>query len=217
MDKILTIEKGNQPKLLIHCGTHGDEYEVIDLVTEAVRRCEPKLPDFIYVPQVSPSAVKNKTRKNANGFDLNRIFSADSPDQEVQANIKIMENHHFDLFLSFHEDPERDEYYIYDASFNDQPTQSVLYHNHWLKKNKFKLLTGFDDPKDPDLGYEFINGYRKFKHRPGQPDNGMVATWAMNRKIIDQELMPEIPGKISLESKKIIVDSFFDQVLLNYF
>ena len=31
------FESGQKPKLLIHTGTHGDEYEVINIVTECLK------------------------------------------------------------------------------------------------------------------------------------------------------------------------------------
>src|SRR3989344_8617189 len=84
--------KGSHPKLLIHSGTHGDEYEVIDLVEKYIRRYEAKLPDFIFVPKVSPSAVAAKTRKNSQNADINRTFSTNSIDPEVRENIKILKD-----------------------------------------------------------------------------------------------------------------------------
>ena len=42
--------KGKNPKLLIHSGTHGDEFEVIDIVKKCVLKYEDKLPDFVFVP-----------------------------------------------------------------------------------------------------------------------------------------------------------------------
>ena len=106
-------QTGENPRLLIHTGTHGDEYEVIDLVMEAVKKYEDYLPSFVFVPVVSPSAVAKRTRNNGRGIDMNREFYSDSDDKEVVANIEILENKEFDLFVSFHEDPGSSFCYIH--------------------------------------------------------------------------------------------------------
>lgn len=205
---------GKNPEILLHSGTHGDEYEVIEIVQSAVHRYQKLLPDFVFVPIVSPSAVKLGTRLNKNGRDINRIFFSDSTEVEVQENIKALSDFKFDLMVSFHEDPELDSYYIYDEGFDKNETRQVLSHNRLLKKNGIKLLNGFDDLTDPRLGHEFINGYRKFSFSKDQKSSGMATVWALSEKRAKTTLVPEIPGKASLETKKYIVDTFFQEVLI---
>jgi hypothetical protein len=209
-------QNGDNPKLLIHAGTHGDEYEVIDIVTETIDKYLDILPPFIYVPKVSPSAVNAKTRLNKNGNDLNRVFYSDITDEEVQENIEVMQKGLFDLFVSFHEDPELDSYYIYDTNFDDQPTKLIIDHNTWLKSQGIPLLNGLDDPTDSELGYEFIDGYKKFKHEE-TTDNGMILVWGLNHKVIQHSILPEIPGKMELGKKRTLVDSIFQKVIIPYF
>lgn len=209
------IESRKNPRLLLHAGTHGDEYEVIDIVSDFIKSHEKELPPFIYVPQVSPSAVAAKTRVNKNGKDLNRIFYENSQDDEVQNNIAVMKKGPFNLLVSFHEDPEFREYYIYDVGVDTKPTQSVIDHNAFLKKQGVVLLNGLDDPKDPELGFEFVEGYHKFEHTDA--DNGMILVWAFNHGFIKHCLLPEIPGKMNLDEKRKIVNSFFEQVIIKYF
>lgn len=208
---------GKFPKLLIHTGTHGDEYEVIDIVKKYLEVHESDLPSFIYVPQVSPSAVKAKTRFNARENDLNRVFYTDSNDPEVLFNIDVIKKGPFDLFVSFHEDLEYDHYYIYDTSFNSSPTQIVIQHNQQLKLQQIALLNGIDDLTDPSLGYEFVDGYRKFTAINGAPDNGSITIWGLNHGHIKHVLLPEIPRKVKLDVKKMLVESFFKQVVVKYF
>ncbi len=205
---------GRNPKLLIHTGTHGDEWEVINLVKETLEKYESRLPAFTFFPEISPSAVKARTRVNSMGKDINRVFFSNSPDPEVIENIKHLEDRHFDLTVTFHEDPEVFEYYIYDTNKSGKDNESVLKHNRKLKKFGIKLLDGIDDPDDPDLGYEFKNGYKKFVYKEGEPDNGMLTVWALNRGITDECLIPEIPGKLDIDQKRFVVESFFEEVLL---
>lgn len=205
--------KGDNPTLLIHCGTHGDEFESIDIVKKCVEKYENKLPDFIFVPVVSPSAVKNKTRLNENGFDLNRIFFSDSKEPEVVENIKVLNGYKFDLFVSFHEDPMSDEYYIYDSGYKTEESEAIKAHNQKLKKLGVNLLNGIDDTEDIDLGYEFKDGYKKFIETKEDLNNGMITVWSMLEKDIQTCLTPETPGLLDFKKKELIVDTFFKDVL----
>lgn len=206
--------KGENPKLLIHSGTHGDEFEVIDVVKKCVEKYEDKLPDFVFVPYVSPSAVSSKTRVNNNGSDLNRIFFSDSKDIEVQENIKVIKDYKFDLFVSFHEDPELPFYYIYDEGTNPNETANVVKHSQKMQSLGVNLLNGIDDPEDPTLGTEFVNGYKKFVVSKEFENNGMITSWAIINDIVGDTLVTEIPGKADLKIKELIVDTFFSDILL---
>lgn len=202
------------PKLLIHSGTHGDESEVTDFVMESVIKYEKLLPPFIFVPMVSPSAVEMGTRENENGTDMNRGFFSDSKDSEVQTNIEVIKGKKFELFVSFHEDPLERNYYLYDVGYRKTASRLVLKHNQWLKEMGIRLLNGVDDPTDPKLGYEFKGGYKKFVHPQKYHDDGTISAWVLNRRIAEDYLLPEIPGKLDRETKKLIVDSFFAEVIV---
>ncbi len=206
--------KGNNPKLLIHSGTHGDEYEVIDVVKKCIERYEEKLSDFVFVPYVSPSAVSSKTRMNNNGSDLNRIFFSDSDDIEVQENIKAIKDYRFDLFVSFHEDQKLPFYYVYDEGTNPDETARVIKHNQKMQSLGVNLLNGIDDPEDPTLGTEFTNGYKKFVVSKEFENNGMITSWAIINDMVGDTLVTEIPGKSDLKTKELIVDTFFSDILL---
>lgn len=204
---------GDDPKLLIHTGTHGDEWEVIGLVESYLRNNEKRLPDFLYVPEVSPSAVAKGTRNNWANRDMNRSFYAHLDDPEVLANIKILKNRKFDLMISFHEDHEfENEYYVYDVGRDGKENKLVLSHNQLLKERGICLMNRVDSPDDPDLGYLFVDGYKKFEHKDNL-DHG-IAGWILDTKIAEEYLMPEIPMKAKIETKKMIVDTFFEEVVL---
>lgn len=206
---------GENPRLLVQTGTHGDEHEVIEIVKKAIEKYENELPDFVFVPEVSPSAVAKKDRKNWAKRDMNRSFYADSDDPEVQANIEVLKSHHFDLFVSFHEDHEFDnEYYIYDVGRDKQENLLVLKHNQILKDKGILLLNRVDAPEDPELGHVFVDGYKKFVHKQDL-DHG-IAGWIMDMRIAEEYLMPEIPMKAGRETKEMVVDTFFNEIIVKY-
>ena len=208
---------GDSPKLLIHSGTHGDESEVTEYVTMALQKYSKELPDFIFVPEVSPLAVKRGTRNNYLNHDMNRKFFSDSNDPEVRANIEVMMGNKFDLFISFHEDPSGPDYYLYDVAYRKATNERVLIHNQLLKRHGVGLLNGVDDPEDESLGYVFSEGYHKLDFQQSSLDDGTISAWVLNRHIADEYLLPEIPGKADLKTKRFIVESFFTEVVLKLF
>lgn len=211
------FKSGEDPKLLIHSGTHGDEAEVTEFVMEALLKYENLLPSFIFVPEVTPSGVARNTRRNASGRDMNREFFSNSPDPEVQANIEVLTGHKFEIFVSFHEDSELMAYYLYDVGPGEKQNELVLKHNQEMKKRGVELLTGIDDLEDTSLGFEFVEGYNKMSFPEGEPDDGTISAWVLNRGMAKDYLLPEIPGRASLEIKRYIVDSFFSKVILKSF
>lgn len=217
-DKLSGFEwyvSGSDPKLLFHSGTHGDEFDVVDCVKNSLLRYIDKLPSFIFVPYVSPSAIKNKTRNNKNGLDLNRSFFRSSDDLEIKENINILEGCNFNLFVSFHEDPMSDQYYIYDESGDDELSSKIVKHNGFIEQKGISLLNGFDDPDDPHLGHKFVEGYAKFDHSQNNKADGTVTMWLYSEKRVKSILVPEIPGKINLGKKAMLVDSIFKNIILN--
>lgn len=208
--------KGHHPRLLLHAGTHGDEHEVIDIVTANITKYEDLLPDFIYVPHVSPSAVSQKTRHNHKGLDTNRIFHDATEEDEIHWNQAIMIMGHYDLAVSFHEDPQYKTYYIYDEGEDEGRADLILAHNEHLASTGIELLNGLDDATDPALGSYFANGYKKFHFNQGKY-SGDVLNWGMNKGLIKHSLIPETPGLCTLAEKKLIIDSFFEMVILKYF
>ena len=205
---------GEKPRLLVHTGTHGDEWESIDLVKKATERVGSGLPSFVYFPEVSPSAVAARTRVNSFGHDINRIFSTDSDDPEVVENIRPLIGKRLALLVSFHEDVGVDYYYVYDTGLSEGENLKVLKHNKKLAEAGIKLFSGTDDPADPNLGYIFKDGYRKFVHKKGDPHNGFIVEWLLNNGVVTECLNPEIPGNLDTKTKKFIIESFFEDVLI---
>jgi predicted deacylase len=109
------FQKGELPQWLIIAGQHGDESGVIHSLRTYLEVAGDRLPDFLCMPVISPSALQAGTRLNAYGHDTNRVFTRHSSDPEVQAAIQIIHGQHFALVLSFHEDPDQEAFYLYDS------------------------------------------------------------------------------------------------------
>ncbi len=206
---------GDSPTLLIHSGTHGDESGVIESVRRAVEKYAARLPDFVYVPIVSPSAVARGTRENGDGIDINRSFLENSPLAEVEANFSIVDDRKFDLLVTFHEDLYWETtFYLYDVNCGLGETEAWRRFKAELRLMGADLLTGVDDPDDPTLNLAFVDGYHYFSApKNGYPGGGFDA-WAFRNKVIKGFLNPEIPGKLSQEKKNKVVDLFFRRFLL---
>jgi hypothetical protein len=208
---------GDKPKILIHCGTHGDEGDVTQYVVKALKKYEKALPPFLFIPEVSPTAIDSCLRNNAFGNDMNRKFFSDSLDQEVKINIEVIKDKKFDLFLSFHEDPHGPDYYLYDVGYRKTENEIAKKHNQLLKSRGIGLLNGVDDSEDEDLGFVFEEGYNKMVFQQSDKDDGTISAWVLNRHIAEEYLLPEIPGKAGSETKEFIVDSFLSEVVLKMF
>ncbi len=146
---------------------------------------------------------------------MNRSFYSHLDDPEVKANIEALKDHHFDLFVSFHEDHEFDnEYYVYDVGSGKQENKLVISHNQILKERGIVLMNRIDAPEDPDLGFLFVDGYKKFEYK-NDSDHG-IAGWILDTKIAEEYLMPEIPMKADIKTKEMIVETFFEEIILKY-
>ncbi len=213
------FQKGANPKLLIVSGTHGDEYEIVPLVEAAVFKYRDQLPDFLYVPQVSPSALALRTRKNKDEIDVNRGFVIPPVSLEVKKLMELWEKYNFEIFLTFHEDPQFLDFYLYDGEtaenyakyrLDDKEPFRLLQQD--LLAAGINLYTGVDDPEDPKLGYQVTNGYAHW----GMIVNDHSADYWL---LIDtgrakQVINPEIPGKLSLGLKEKIIEVIFERLIV---
>jgi hypothetical protein len=185
--------KGSSPKLVIHSGTHGDEYSVIAPLKETVLALEESLPSFIYIPAVSPTAVAAKSRKNAYGNDINRGFGR-LDDSEVRANKEIAALAHGAVVISFHQDLERDEFYMYDSGVMDESLLQST--RNELQLVNVPLFDGIDDPDDVALSYYIKNGYVDTVGCPAE-EGQFIEDWAIYKGYYSRFLTIEIPRSSS--------------------
>jgi hypothetical protein len=204
-------QKGNNPELLIHSGTHGDEFSVIEPLTEYIFTNQKNLPDFIFVPEVSPSAVANKTRVNGNGLDLNRSFFDQSEEAEIKANLELINAFSFKKIMSFHEDTEYKEFYLYDShKINDKAWQNFV---NKLKVIGLDVLNGLDDPDDPVLGTNFENGYFSTADLDFSNSNsGTLSEYLAKNKSKTRYFTIEVPTQSELKQKKALIELIFSEL-----
>lgn len=205
----------DRPGLLILSGKHGDEYGVIGCVKEVIAENIERCPSFLFIPEVSPSAVRQRTRTNEEGKDINRMFCNSTKSAEVGLIFKILEDRQFSTCLSFHEDSESPQFYLYDIfGPNLEGTDILKKLRKEVKSLGLGLLNGVDDSDDPMLGNFFKDGYKYFPpQKPYTNIDGTFSSWAFSKGIVERYLNPEIPGKIPLGLKKKAVEAVFDNLI----
>lgn len=183
--------KGVAPRLIIHSGTHGDESRVIAPLEKVVGAMYSDLPNFLYVPRVSPSAVVLGTRQNKFGNDLNRVFSLPTDDPEVVANKQILALATHSVAVSFHEDLEHNQFYMYDSGTIEPGL--LNWYQTALKKLQVPLYTGVDDPHDVHLAKSFVDGYLGEVYS-ARPIGTFVDDWILYHSHASRVLTIEMPG-----------------------
>lgn len=146
--------------------------------------------------------------------------------------------------FSLHEDPENykdgsqyepDSYqgfYFYDVHyfFNDDVDKDLVFRLKEelidaLKKEGFHIKDGIDDPNDPDLGFSAENGYinqpiinkdDQMDKVDGTYETAMVALGLKNILKIERAFCFEIPGKISLDRKTLLLNILQEKFILPF-
>ncbi len=207
--------KGVKPvSLQVDTGMHGDEQGIIPSVRDVLNSNLPQLETLLYIPEVSPSAVKLGTRTNAQGNDINRSFIEGTADQEAQLAMDIIRSLEPAVCVSFHEDPER--LYIYDAgglSLEGSGHLAIL--RDEVQTLGVPLLSGVDDGSDPALGMDFSKGYRHFPLETQTQDKGFFGSWALSQGLTKRTMTVEIPANLAPGLKDKVVDSVFRNLVIN--
>jgi len=202
--------QGSTPKVFFRSGTHGDENGVIDSVWDAIHKHLDRLPDFLFIPEVSPSAVLSGTRANEHNLDMNRGFVEDSQEPEVIANMSIVKDFQFDLSFDFHEDISG--FYFYDSEQMDD--QGLARVRTGVNKLGVGLYSGIDDPDDPALVFKVEGGYTPKWIEKYDPNAGFYDSWTMKNDLVRRSITVEIPKELSVVGKKRLVNLLFDELVL---
>ena len=205
---ITYILRGKHPSLMIWSGTHGDETEVTECVTSYIESHQQDLPDYLYIPEVSPSAVKRKTRRNKHDRDLNRHFHDNTIDEEAKAVMEIVRPYSVPLGITFHEDPDRrTSFYMYDSDVMSE--EELKRYRSIMLDTGAKLYTGIDDEADENLRLHVEEGYITTTVDPHEKEMGYSMNWLVEHKVADRIFIPEVPGKADMKLKHEIVDGVF--------
>jgi hypothetical protein len=205
---VVYYASSDQPQLLLLSGLHGDESGVIDCLWNFVNKNERRLPDYLYVPEVSATAVALGSRKNAYGHDLNRCFGVEITDREAVILKEIFNGYRFDWALDFHEDCDRNKsFYWYDTEKATEKKLDVI--KEKMKVCGIKMYEGVDDTQDLLLNSFVKKGFVFDKHSTG----GFLSTWLINNGFVKRVIGPEVPGKAGKQIKQEIVNEFMEFVL----
>lgn len=206
--------KGVKPLLEIDTGMHGDERSVIPSVRDVLDSHLPKLQALLYIPELSPSAVKLGTRENAQGNDINRNFIERTSDREASLIMHIIRSLEPAVCVSFHQDPK--SLYIYDAGeLSLEGSESLATLREEVRTLGVPLLSGMDDEADPALGIDFSKGYRHFPLETQTKDKGFFGSWALSHGLAKRALTIEIPADLEPGLKDKVVDSVFRNLVIN--
>ncbi len=180
--------KGKSPKLVILSGTHGDEAGVTPYVTKVIEAMYADLPAFLYIPEVSPSAVLQQTRFNKYGRDINRSFNVEN-DVEINSLKILLSKARKATAVTFHEDLQFEEFYLYDTGVLPNEVLYPFYEK--LKALSVPLYSGADDPEDVWLGYTSKNGYIPAAKK--DDELLFLEEWAINTGAFSRCLTIEMP------------------------
>lgn len=207
----LPVERNSEnPTVLIHSGTHGDEAAIILIIAAYIKTHRKRLPPFLWVKEVSPSAVRFGTRHNERGVDLNRAFVANPADPEVMANLALLQGYHFSLFVSFHMDLTTSAFYLYDSAGQEKDFWPLF---DEVERLGVSLYDGMDDEHDLALGNRVVAGYVSEAHAstPGSSDAFFREKGIVNGRLVTVE----IPGRLVPQKQREIIAKVFEHIILH--
>lgn len=207
--------QGSHPRILLFSGMHGNEYESGRILTNYLADYASTLPDFVYIPEVSPSAVVAQTRTNAYDHDINRQFILHTQDPEAKAVMHIVEPYKFNLCIDIHEDPDRTmSLYIYDTSHMSQ--EELEAYRSCIQTTDARLYTGIDDIDDEHLMLQVDKGYVCLGYEKSNETAGFSSRWLYETGIAKRTFTVEIPGKAEGTLKKSIILVLIPYLLNTY-
>ncbi len=199
---------GPNPSVLFLSGMHGDEFGS-GKILQAFLNTRAEDPHFLYIPKVSPSAIAQGTRANAQGHDINRQFRFGTEDAEAKSIMSIVSPYRFRIVIDIHEDPDRTQaFYVYDNA-RMTPQELALYRDA-IHQTDARLYTGIDDLEDENLGCHVDRGYYSFRTDwdvDTDKDAGFFSKWAVTQGIAARVFTVEIPGKAPDSLKRQLIDA----------
>lgn len=124
----IVLNEGNNKRVLISAGIHGDEPAGVETIYSFLHRKEylkySEDWEITIVPCINPFGYEANTRTNHEGVDLNRKFKSPDPPREVVLVKKLFDSH-FDLTIELHEDVDSPGYYLFHSSAFEPSPLSV--------------------------------------------------------------------------------------------
>ena len=107
---------GASPGLYISAGIHGDEPAAPEALLRWAEKNAARLASWplLIFPCLNPWGLRNNTRTDAEGRDLNRLFHDDSH-PVVAAVRRFTKKHRFTIALTMHEDYDAQGIYLYEV------------------------------------------------------------------------------------------------------
>jgi hypothetical protein len=209
-------QKGDNPQLLITSGMHGDESETSHLLYNYVYENYQRLPEFLYIPFLSPSAVAATFRQNDYGHDLNRSFTDNITDPEALQITKLLGSCHFDLVVDFHEDKDRTSgFYMFDEVLAAKQIIGYSKAQNNLHAVGLRMFNGVEDMEDPNLGFTITDGYIQLTLSQLNPNAGFMSYWLLTHQISDRVFTIELPKKAKPQAKSNIFPIILDLAVAN--
>lgn len=113
---LATAHLSSSHGLYISAGIHGDEAAAPEALLRWAEKNAPRLASWplLIFPCLNPWGLRNNSREDSAGRDLNRLFHQD--DHPVVAAVRrITRPHHFAVALTMHEDYDAQGLYLYEV------------------------------------------------------------------------------------------------------
>ncbi len=192
------------PSVLYLSRMHGDESESSKVLREILERTGASGPSYLFIPEVSPSAVRAKTRKNGAGHDINRQFYDNTQDPEARTVMNMLSPYRFNVAVDVHEDPDRNKsLYIYDTGIMTDRELSA--YRRLVRQAGAELYTGMDDENDKDLGVRIEDGYISFRQDTISLNAGFLSIWITANSVTSRVFTIEIPGRAASQMKRRLI------------
>lgn len=205
--ELISHRPQTKPAILIVSGMHGNECESADLLRHLLDTQDIVLPPYLSIFSASPSARAQKTRRNAQGNDINRQFFETTADQEATAIMDAIRYLSFRVAIDIHEDPDRTlAFYIYDTE--RMRTSQLMSYRHIVHTTKARLYTGIDDLEDEHLRSHIEKGYYAFRSDTNEDtdrDAGFFSKWVVKTGVAPRVFTVEIPGKAPATLKRSLL------------
>ena len=215
VDPVRYYQHGEDPKILIIGGFHGDESEIDDVISRVLSENLHHMPDFLYIPVASPKAYRRGKRnalQEGDEYDLNRSFLPNTQVWEAKALMEFLQRYRFKLCLTIHEDDNHNGVYFYDTE-DIEGSEFLGDLRRALEDTGVSLHDGIDDKTDDKLGYMIQKGFCFQLIKP-EEKKGFFEEWTVSQGIVERSVNPEIPPSATYEQKTALIKIFLDKFLI---